>query len=101
MSKEDIGDIIPELRKTAREKYLKDRETQQMNLYKKVLDDQKKLTTDQAAGDSKDAKASLVSLLLDKTKTGSDFQTISDIEKRQIELDEKLYELANKHRQNF
>ena len=35
--------MIEDLRKKAREKYLKDRESQQMDLYKKILDDQGKL----------------------------------------------------------
>ena len=38
-----MQDLIPELRQKAREKYLKDREGQQLNLYKKILDDQKKM----------------------------------------------------------
>ena len=62
------------------------RENTQMNLYKKILDDQKKIFASPS-----DPLASL---------TGKE-QGLTEIEKRQQQLDEKLYELANKHRKNF
>jgi hypothetical protein len=43
LSEEQLDQLIPELRKKARDKYLKDREETQMNLYKKILDDQNRV----------------------------------------------------------
>ena len=46
-----VRDLVPELRRKAREKYLKDREGQQLHLYKKILDDQKKMFKAEEAQD--------------------------------------------------
>jgi len=48
LSEEQLDALIPELRKKARDKYLKDREETQMNLYKKILDDQQKVFQSQS-----------------------------------------------------
>lgn len=66
-----------------------------MALQKKILDDQKKIFSTDLNKDS------VVDMLIKSFKGGKDTTQMSEIEKRQYELDTRLYELANKHRSTF
>ena len=68
-----------------------------MNLYKKILDDQKKVFQ---ADSAQDRLFDEVMQSLSGGKKAKEFTSLSEIEKRQQELDEMLYELANRHRKN-
>lgn len=59
-----------------------------MRLQKKILDDEKKLFAEPEEGG--------LSAILGSSQTA-----LSAIEKRKRELDEKLFELASKHRTNY
>jgi len=93
MTDDQIQKLIPEMRKKARDKYIKDREETQMNLYKKILDDQTSMF------EKKDSRVSLVDKLINQIQGGG--TELTDIEKRQLEIDKKLYDLANKHRKTY
>jgi len=87
------------LRKVARDKYVREREEQQMHLYKKILDDQKKMFLP-----GKQDEGTLIEEIhkrIGKGEQGSLNEGLSEIEKRRIEIDEKLYALANKHREAY
>lgn len=60
-----------------------------MALQRKILDDQKSLFAESAVDD-----------LLTKLG-GKNNLTLSEVEKKQQELDERLYALAEKHRTNY
>lgn len=72
MTQEDKLKYIPELRAVAREKYLEQREEQQLDLFKRRLDDEARIFGDQA---------------------------LTENERRLNELNNCLYELAQKRRQ--
>ena len=63
---------IPELRKVSRQKYLELREDQQLDLFKRKLDDEERLFSD---------------------------QNLTEQERHLHDLNKKLYELANKRRE--
>jgi hypothetical protein len=53
LTEADLKELIPELRKKARDTYVNDRESKQMNLYKKILDaNQKMFEADKFKGES-------------------------------------------------
>ena len=72
MNEEDKLKYVPELRQVSRQKYLITREEQQLDLFKRRLDDEKKIFGD---------------------------QPLTEIEKKLNELNERLYNLANKRRE--
>ena len=88
-------DEIEQLRKTAREKYLIEREERQLKITKDILDDQEKMFASQAQN-----QGTLIDMLLKNEKGGST-HGLTDIERRQFEIDQKLYALANKHRETY
>lgn len=103
MSQQEGPDLSAEevaaLRKVARDKYVGEREEQQMHLYKKILDDQKKLFLP-----GKQDEGTLIDEIykrIGKGEQGSLNKGLSEIEKRRIEIDEKLYALANKYREAY
>ena len=66
-----------------------------MDLYKKILDAEEQMFAN-------NTEQSLVDKLMqDITGSSSSVMNLSQIEKRQHELDRKLYELANKHRKAY
>jgi hypothetical protein len=67
------------LRKKAREKYIKDREGRQMDLYKKIIDEDKKLFSQGG-----ERKKNLIDMLMaDIRGEGESAMELTDIERRQ------------------
>jgi hypothetical protein len=72
MSEGDRLSIIPELRKVSRQKYLELREEQQLDLFKRKLEDEMRIFGD---------------------------QPLTEIERRINDLNQRLYSLAERRRQ--
>ncbi|TNV84818.1 hypothetical protein FGO68_gene10396 [Halteria grandinella] len=72
MSEKERLDMIPELRKVSRQKYLELREEQQLDLFKRKIEDEYRIFGD---------------------------QPLTEIERRLNELNQRLYSLAEKRRQ--
>mmetsp|Transcript_19656 Transcript_19656/g.30333 ORF Transcript_19656/g.30333 Transcript_19656/m.30333 type:complete len:115 (+) Transcript_19656:445-789(+) len=71
-----------------------------MNLFKKIHDDEKKHYDKEFSGGV--TKESIVDMLVGGEKGGLDADDeIAQIEKRRLELNDKILDLANKHRKNF
>ena len=71
MTLEDKLKYIPELRKISRQKYLEQREEQQLDLFKRRLEDERRIFGE---------------------------QPLTEIEKKINDLNQKLYDLANQRR---
>lgn len=72
LTEEDKKNLIPQLRETARLKYLEKREEQQLDIFKRTLDEQERLFKG---------------------------VELTDMEKQMMSLDKKIYDLAKKRKQ--
>ena len=79
------------IRKAARQKYIIDREEKQMSLTKKILDAQSQMF-------QSDQNQSVLDKLISQMHAKDGTDQLSVIEMKKLEVDKKLYELANKHR---